>query len=67
MYRCLLLMYDFLRMCYSVALVCALGVTWVWCDTTEFYSIYKYTWDNFRPTWDALSPNIEHAQANYKN
>ena len=36
-------------------------------DTTEFYSIYKYTWDKYRPTWDALSPNIEHAQANYKN
>lgn len=42
-------------------------VAWVWYDTTEFYSIYKYTWGNFRPMWDALSPNIRHTQANYKN
>nr|DAS07024.1 MAG TPA: hypothetical protein [Caudoviricetes sp.] len=39
----------------------------MYVDTIEFYSIYKYTWGKYRPTWDALSPNIRPIKANYKN
>ena len=59
-YRALLMYVIVLIACVG-ALVCALGVTWVCGDTTEFYSIYKYMWDKYRPTWDALSPNVNHA------
>lgn len=68
-YVCICVCID---VCYCVV-SCVLSYVGLWLlrgygvCTTEFYSIYKYAWDKYRPTWDALSPNINHAQANYKN